>query len=335
MVNPIGQCAAASQERRICIGTVTRARPAMLQNLLVSYAEMQVPVGTSVHFILVENNHRPTLCDLVEGFRKQLPQWTVQYEVEPRLGIAFARNRALECALAAGGDLLTFADDDEVVAVDWLIQLLAERDASNLDIVGSPVRLAPPPFDASSWTRLIWSGMDRANRHHEAKALRYRNSGKADQIRIATGSWMANLAFFHRTDLRFNNQLGLAGGEDWGLWAEARKLGARTGWTPDAIAYETVPLERLSLRYLYRRNRDHSIMMFGQTVKNRPVAGLVRLPGSVAGRTLTICLCVIAIPFTRGKTLVRAASCLGSIAGLIQVCLGRRTSSHYDKTTGS
>ncbi len=75
-------------------------------------------------------------------------------------------------------------------------------------------------------------------------------------------------------------------------------------------------------------------MMFGKTLKKRPVAGLVGLPGSVAGRTLTICMCVIAGPFTRGKTLVRAASCLGSIAGLIQACLGR-TSSHYDRISGS
>lgn len=335
MANSLGQCTAISHERRICIGTITRARPAMLQNLLRSYAEMHVPEGSVLHFVIVENNDRPTLHDIVERFRTQLPRWTVQYEIEPNLGIAFARNRVLECALVAGGDLLTFVDDDEVVNRDWLIQLVAERDASTLDIVGSPVRLAAPPCGVSIWKKMIWSGMDRANRHSLARTLRTRNMGKADKIRIATGSWMGNLAFFRRTNLRFDNQLGLAGGEDWGLWAEARQLGARTGWTPHAVAYETVPLERLSLRYLYRRNRDHSIMMFGKTLKNRPVTGLARLPGSVAGRTLTICICVIAIPFTRGKTLVRAASCLGSIAGLIQASLGRRTSSHYDTISGS
>ncbi len=224
MANPTVQCTAISQGRRICVGTITRDRPVMLQNLLRSYVEMHVPEGTDLHFILVENNDKPTLHDIVEGFRKQLPQWTVQYEVEPRLGIAYARNRVLECALAAGGDLLTFADDDEAVAIDWLIELLAEKNASDLDIVGSPVRLARPPCDVSIWKRMIWSGMERANRNSHARTLRTRNLGKADRIRIATGSWMGNLAFFRRTDLRFDNQLGLAGGEDWALWAEARKL---------------------------------------------------------------------------------------------------------------
>lgn len=334
MVNPMRQCTALLQLRKICIGTVTRARPAMLQNLLRSYVEMRVPEGVSLHFILVENNDTPTLYSIVEGFRKQLPQWTVQYEVEQRLGIALARNRVLESALAVGGDLLTFADDDETVAVDWLVQLLAERDASNLDIVGSPVRLAPLPFNASAWTRLIWSGMDRANRHHEAKALRCHNSGRADRIRIATGSWMANLAFFRRTNLRFDNELGLAGGEDWRLWAEAQKLDARTGWTPHAVVYETVPVERLSLWYQYRRDRDHSITTFRKKLETNRTTGLLRLPGSIAGRTLTLCVNVTAIPFKGGIALVRAASCLGSIAGLVQACLGR-TSSHYNRISGS
>ncbi|RZS76787.1 hypothetical protein EV217_5010 [Phyllobacterium myrsinacearum] len=306
----------------------------MLRNLLQSYAEMRVPEAASLHFILVENNDRPTLHHIVAWFRQLQPQWTLQYEVEPRRGIAYARNRVLQCALAADGELLTFADDDETVAIDWLIQLLAERDTANLDIVGSPVRLAPPPCDASLWARLIWSGMDRANRHYEAKALRNRNAGRADRIRLATGSWMGNLAFFRRTALTFDNELGLAGGEDWLLWAEARKRGATTGWTPHAVAYETIPLERLSLRYLYRRDRDHSITAFRKKLEANRTAGLLRLPGSLAGRTLRLGMNVTAIPFKGEMALVRAASCLGSIAGLFQACLGR-TSSHYDRTSGS
>lgn len=306
----------------------------MLQNLLRSYTQMDVPEGVRLHFIIVENNDRLTLQDIVEAFRGQMPQWPVQYRLEPRLGIAFARNRVLDCAIDAGIDLLTFADDDETVRSDWLIQLLAERDAFDLDIVGSPVRLAPPGPNASFWEKLVWSGMDRMNKNSEAKSLRNRDQGRVDQVRIATGSWMGSLPFFCQTGLRFDNELGLGGGEDWRLWADARKLGAKTGWTPHAIAYETVSRERLSIHYQYRRNRDHCLTEFRAKLKNRLLATLLRLPGSLAGRGLTLCIYVLAIPFTRGTTLVRAASCLGSIAGLIQACMGR-TSSHYDRTSGS
>lgn len=326
--------AAPSRERSICVGTITRGRPLMLRNLLNSYVGMRVPAGVRLDFVIVENNDSFTLQDIVTGFRERMPQWSVRYELEPRLGIAFARNSVLDCALGAGNDLLTFADDDEAVEPDWLVQLLAERDAFNLDIVGSPVRIAPAAPDASRWQRLVWSGIDRMNRHSEAKLLRRRNNGKVEQIPIATGSWMGSLSFLRRTGLRFETGLGLAGGEDGLLWAEARKLGANTGWTPFAVAYETVPEDRLSLFYRYKRSRDETIAKFRKRLDSPKRGVLLRLPGSLMGRMLSLCLCVTTIPFTRGQTLVRAAWYVGSIAGIIQACMGR-TSLHYEHVTGS
>lgn len=326
--------AAPVQERSICIGTITRGRPLMLQNLLGSYAEMRTPKGVRLHFVIVENNDRFTLQDIVERFRQRLPQWRVQYELEPRLGISFARNRVLDCALGADDDLLTFADDDETVEPDWLVHLLAERDAFNLDLLGSPVRVAPARAGASCWQKLVWSGIDRMNRNGELKLLRRRQEGRVDEIPVATGSWMGNLCFFRRTRLRFRTELGFAGGEDGALWVEAKKLGAKTGWTPFAIAYETVPERRLSLQYRYRRSRDETITKFSNKLRTEKRGTLVRIPASLAGRTLSLCLCLATIPFTRGHTLVRVAWYVGSIAGIIQACMGH-TSLHYKDVTGS
>lgn len=334
MKDTVRECPSISSRRRICIGTITRGRPMMLRDLLASYVEMHVPENVYLHFIIVENNDSPTLQDVVAEFGGQMPQWTIQYEVEPRLGIAFARNHVLENALAANGDLLTFADDDEVVAADWLVQLLVERDSSNLDILGSPVRFAPPPLDISVWKRAIWSGMNKVNRTGEAKALRSHSTGKSHHIRLATGSWMGNLDFFRRTGLRFDNSLGLAGGEDWQLWLEARRLGANTGWAPHAIVFETVPADRLTLHYQYRRSRDHSIIALRRKLQSNPMMTSVHLAGAITGRLARLLFYVLAAPFTGGKTLVRAAACLGSIVGLMQACLGK-ASSHYERVHGS
>lgn len=321
-------------KRSICVGTVTRGRPLMLQNLLDSYVKMHVPEGVCLHFVIVENNDKPSLHGIVERFRKQLPQWSVQYELEPRLGIAFARNCVLDCALGTKDDLLTFADDDETVEPGWLVQLLSERDASGLDIAGSPVRIALPAPGSSFWQKLIWSGLDRLNRNGEAKAMRLRNRGRADQIPIATGSWIGDLRFFHRTALRFDNNLGLAGGEDGVLWLEAKKLGAVTGWTPHAIAHETIPEERLTLQYRYRRSRDEALVKFQTKLENREKGILLRFAGSLAGRALRLSVCIATILFTPGLALVRAAGCAGGIVGIIQACMGRN-SLHYERITGS
>jgi hypothetical protein len=306
----------------------------MLQCLLRSYAAMRVPPGVHLHFLIVENNDRLTLADIVAAFRETLPQWRVRYELEPRLGIAFARNRILDCALRGGHDLLTFVDDDEVVEVEWLVQLLAERDASNLDMVGSPVRLAPPEHGTSAWQNLIWSGIDRRTSESEARFGRLRSLDRADRIPIGTGSWMGDLAFFQRTGLRFDDGLGLAGDEDGHLWRAAKDQGARTGWTPYAVAYETVPAERLSLTYQFKRSRDLAITKYRGRFNGGSRDTLRRLPGLLIGRTLSLCFCLAAAPFTRGRSLVSAAWFAGRMAGIIGACLGH-TSSHYRHTSGS
>lgn len=321
-------------KRSICISTITRNRPFMLQNLLRSYAAMGVPDGVELHFLIVENNDEATLHDIVAHFRTLVPQWTVQYELEPRLGIALARNHALACALAGNHDLMTFADDDEQVERDWLVELLAEMDASKLDIVGSPVRAAPISADAPLSAQLVWAGLNRRGLESERKArLRYQRN-EAHKILLATGSWMGRLSFFHRTGLRFDDTLGLAGGEDWRLYREARKLGARTGWTPHAIAYETVPMDRLTFGYHFRRDRDSSSMETCTRLAHHPAATLLRLPGSLAGRILKLCSYAVAAPFNPAVALIRLASCMGSIIGICQGCIGKR-SSHYRRTTGS
>ena len=48
--------AAEPGKRSICISTITRNRPFMLQNLLQSYAAMGVPHDVGLHFLIVENN---------------------------------------------------------------------------------------------------------------------------------------------------------------------------------------------------------------------------------------------------------------------------------------
>lgn len=325
----------AEQPTSICIGTITRDRPRMLQNLLDSYSKMRVPGDVKLRFVIVENNDKFTLQDVVGRFRETIPQWEVQYELEPCLGIAFARNRVLNCALRAADDLLTFVDDDETVDQEWLVQLLAERDANDLDIVSSPVRIAPITPGASFWRRLIWSGIDRINRNSEAKLLLRRNKSKVEGIPSATGSWMGSVPFFRRTGLRFDTTFGFAGGEDVFLWIEARKLGARTGWTPYAIAYETMPEERLSLLYLYRRSRDETTAKFRNVLDGNRGNGLllIQLASSLACRVLSFWFCLAAIPLTRGQTLVRAVWHLGSVAGILQACVGR-SSRHYERVTG-
>nr|WP_286201784.1 glycosyltransferase family 2 protein [Ochrobactrum sp. SFR4] len=314
--------------RKICIGTITRDRPVMLQKLLMSYARLNIPEGIQICFLIVENNHEKTACSIINDFRARVSPAEVVYAIEPVLGIASARNHVLNYAADHGYDLLTFADDDEQVEPQWLQELLKERDHHNLDIVGAPVRFAPPEGKLSFWQRIVWQGVDKVNRNAENRSIKKREEGKAGQLKLATGSWMGNLDFFRSSGLRFDAALGQAGGEDWQLWAEAKALGAQTGWTPHAIAYETVPASRLKLSYYYRRNRDHARTVHLERAKNQKNGTLWRTFKSVLSRIYKVLVGSLLLPIYRERGLLTIAANLGSLVGFIDGARGKK-SMHY------
>lgn len=320
-------------KRKIAIGTITRDRPLMLANLLRSYARMKLPANAEVCFIIVENSATASLDSIIDTFAKSVPYASVIYQNEPIQGIASARNRVLNFAIEQEFDLLSFADDDEEVDDDWLIELIKEMDENGLDLVGSPVRIAPLTTPASRWHKMVWSAVNEANQNAEQRALQLRMQGKADTIRIATGSWLANLEFFDRTGLRFNDGLGLSGGEDWELYAEAKKLGARTSWTPYAIAWETLPITRLSLGYFYRRSRDHARTTTHQQFSKSFLKSCIRMFGSIIARLFKVLRALIISPFEPARSALTIVACFGAVVGMIDGAQGKR-SYHYKTVEG-
>ena len=313
---------------KIAVGTITRNRPRMLENLLRSYAEMHLPDDADVDFIIVENNAEATLAGVVEDFRLQVHGHRVTYLVEPVLGIASARNRVLESAIEQGYDLLTFADDDEQVDQHWLVELLLVQRAQDLDLLGSPARLAPVDDSCTFWQKLVWDAAKEALLNLERRNANICAQGHGDSIKLATWSWMGRLDFFRRTGLRFDASLGFAGGEDTRLYLQAKALGARTGWAPKAIVYETVPATRLSFRYRYRRIRDQACEDFKDRFGESPSRATLRLLGSVLSRIYKTVLTILTIPFHRHHALWKITFLVASLVGYTKGWLGFR-SKHY------
>jgi len=321
------------KRRHICVSVATRNRPKMLCNLFSSLSLMRQLEDDHVSFLIVENSSSKTLDHIVHQFRADMPGSKIEYHNEGTAGISAVRNFALNHAITQGYDLLVFVDDDETVDTNWLVNLLAERDRSDFDIVGSPVRPMPYQEDLTFMQKLVWSGIERSGLKSERKCKLKCASGKAHSIKIATGSWMGKLSFFRETELRFDQKLGLTGGEDWNLWLKAKELGAKTGWASDAIAYETVPASRLTLSYHFRRNRDHNITEFTARYRENPKKALKKLPMKFLGRGFKVIGAICSTPFLGGRGLISTATALGGFVGLIQACYGR-SSLHYAETTG-
>lgn len=316
---------------RICIGVITRNRIQMLSDLLRSFTALKVPVGCSLVYAIVENDTQKSLDEVVTFLGDD---HEVHYEIEPKPGIPAARNKVLEISLREACDFTAFVDDDETVDADWLVAIFGELKARELDLVGGPVRLQAVAEDASFQNRIIWKGLVERNRRIERKAARHRDAGSDDKVTVITSNWLIDNLFLTRTGITFDEGLGMSGGSDAAFYKLSRSLGVKSGWAPDALVYEEMPLSRLTTAYQFKRGRDQSIASFHNKYKRSSPKAVLRTVLFFIFKIIGGFLLILAIPFTGGRTLTLAARNFGVALGRVYALLGKR-SSHYQKVHGT
>lgn len=166
--------------------------------------------------------------------------WPLLYVSEPRRGITYARNAALEKATALDCDFVAFVDDDEMPTPRWLLALLAAQQQSGAAAVLGAVE---PIFPAGTPAWLI------DGRFFETHAF----ADGADIEDAHTANVLIDLRRLGALGLRFDHRYALTGGEDTMLFRDLRDAGGRIVYAADAVVYETVPETRTRLRWLLRR----------------------------------------------------------------------------------
>jgi succinoglycan biosynthesis protein ExoM len=152
------------------------------------------------------------------------------YLVEPRRGIASARNKAIKTAFQLGADWIAFIDDDEIADDHWLQQLMAPEYNSVPILRGQ--RILSLPIPAPFWaTPVKQKSVVEGALCHTA----YTNNVRFSRALMDYG-------------LRFDEALEFSGGEDVDFFTRARKCGFEIRHTARAITYETIHFERLTYR---------------------------------------------------------------------------------------
>jgi glycosyltransferase involved in cell wall biosynthesis len=90
--------------------------------------------GEDVGIQVVDNAPKGEASAVSDGHRASFPV-ALHFAEQRRLGISFARNRAVTEALGPGADFVAFIDDDDVPDVDWLLCLLEAQRRANTQIV--------------------------------------------------------------------------------------------------------------------------------------------------------------------------------------------------------
>jgi hypothetical protein len=315
---------------------ITRHRPRMLSALLASWSKLELPETIDPVFIVVENDELAPNEKIVAKARPGFTAGRLIYMVEPEIGIPQARNAAIQVALDHGAGFVAFVDDDETVSADWFVRLHQTYVLSGAQLIGGPVRAAVVSQPAGGvYLRIIQNGIRDRYRHVEQKAAVRLRRGQLDRITILTNNWLAHADLFIKHGLRFDPELRYSGGSDTQFFRDAVEKGIRTGWAPDAVVFETVPPERTSLAYQYRRGREQSKTSVRAKIKAEGHAKILPvLIMSIALRSIGAGLLFVAIPLTGGRTLVRFTRSCGWIVGRVAGYFGG-TSLLYRQITGN
>ncbi len=216
----------------VAILVCTYKRPELLDRCLRSVMND----GSNANFrcIVVDNDPAGSAKEVCARYT------SVDYKLEPRPGIAHARNAGIESAL--NSDVIIFVDDDEVVCPSWIDLMVSTAARSGADMVAGPV-LSNLPTDCPPWIRK--SGLFDRPRH---------GTGEERQEAASGNLLMRTQIFKDRVvDDWFDLEFGLSGGSDAELTRRLVRDGHRIVWCDEAWAVEDVPSSRATLRWLIRR----------------------------------------------------------------------------------
>lgn len=247
----------AGRRNTVCI--CTRGRSASFARCLSSVLAQELPAANGQLCVIVVDNsdvgtERGHVEALIRGSRP------VSYVHEPRRGIPFARNAALDAALSLDPAWIAFLDDDEVAPHGWLSRLVQVAELTGADVVhGGVVSASSAEISglAASWRPS--GALPKSRRTH-----------KAATNNVLLRPWIVR----DPVGLRFDEHMGETGGSDGEFFMRASDAGAQIVRTRDAPVFEERSDERetpayrrlrafrvgTNCNYRYRKNRRPGIL---------------------------------------------------------------------------
>jgi succinoglycan biosynthesis protein ExoM len=244
----------------ICIATFRRTK--LLQGLLEGISELTFRKvrAPDIQVIVADNDASGTAANVCHSIHMR---WPLKYVIEPRRGIAQARNRAL--SEATDFEFVAFIDDDETPAPAWLDELLWAQAQFHADVVSGPVL---PAFTdgVPEWVKAgrFFDGPVHPNGHF-------------------LDCCATNNVLVSRTVLdhvpTFDEQFALCGCDDVHFFIRVRRAGFSIVSSSEAIVTERISTDRANLGWLLRRayRGGNSWALVESSLDKRGSTRLVRL----------------------------------------------------------
>lgn len=235
----VERAVAGPGDASVTVAVCTFRRPQELQRTLQGLWAQRGLTGTAVTVVVVDNDSQASARPVVESALPPSP-WTLRYVVEPRPGVASARNR---CLREAQTELIAFIDDDEVPEPFWLAALLETKKNTGSDAVFGPVISR---FGTSSPSWMSGSTAHKRPNHRTGRVIGWEHA--------RTGNVLLGRSLVRLAGGEFDNRFSTTGGEDSLFFARAAFAGAKLIWCEEAVVNEDVPASRMRLTWVLRRS---------------------------------------------------------------------------------
>lgn len=223
-----------SHDGDITVAVTTFRRPEALASGLPHVLTQVEASGYRVHLLVVDNDRSPSAREYVTALSPH-----IRYLHEPRPGVSAARNAALDAA--AGSAALIFLDDDTRPVPGWLDAMIDLWAAHRPAAVTGSVTFT---FDSAAEERTAreWGEFDDTHRSTGSRC-----------VSAASRNLLLDPGFLMEHGIRFDERLGLVGGEDTLLTREVVAAGGRILWCDEARVIEHVPASRVDRSWILRR----------------------------------------------------------------------------------
>ena len=256
----------------ICVCICTYKRPLPLKRLLNELNRQQTGGLFTYSIVVVDNDETQSGEGTVEEMRLTAAV-PIQYWVEPRRGIAMARNTVV---VHAKGDFLAFIDDDEFPTASWLLVLFKTCRELKVDgVLGSVLR----HFDE---TPPAW-----LSKSHLLDRRVNATGTPVDWREARTGNVLLRSRVVEADPEPFRP--GFKSGEDKDFFRRKIEAGYAFIWSADAAVFEVLPPSRWKRMYFVRRG-----LLNGAMEVRTPAFGARDAVKSL----IAIPLYAIALPFT-------------------------------------
>jgi succinoglycan biosynthesis protein ExoM len=211
----------------------------VLLDAVIECAE-QVRPKAAVGVVVVDDNPDGAARPVVEEFEGKF-ELGAHYRKLGKGNLSLARNLCLETGIGLG-EWIVLTDDDCEPPPQWLAAHLAAQQKTDCDATTGAMVLRAPP-GAPLW--LVEQPFYDDYELHAEHLQRLEATG--------TNNFMLRSAWLRANpDIRFLEQFGRSGGEDWIFCRMARKTGFVLRFSSEAFVVAHEPPERTTLKYQLR-----------------------------------------------------------------------------------